>query len=557
MRKPQANDVEKGENNMDEKAALLSQQKSTNTPTKSVATNDEETDDTKSGATLAIAFLSMLFFQLGNRIFGRLQTYPMHNYPLFLNLMGVAIYIPVCYAYCLPVMMYTNWITKEQKEIPKYKFAVMGAYDSLAGIMQTFAVNYISNASMIVLVQQSAIPISMVISTYALKSIYTKAQYMGAAVVMFGIVVVLVPNFFNTPAVTTTESSDSAHSAATVEMIWLLVMVVSCVPMVLSSVYKEKALGETDIDVIYLNYWVSVFQFLIAIPLCIPSSLLVNFPLSQILPNLYNGMFCWLGYNGVTAENNPYNLPLDDCSAAPLYVTMYLVFNLIYNFLIIVILKIGSSNILWMASTVIVPLSNVAFSLEIMPGHQPMRTWDIIGLFVIMIGLVIYRFSNELLAYKNTLLGIVSDEKEDTKEHAKMARKIAKESEGKQLKYLGLNQTEFLQTLVETRVKKDQVALFPRSPAQIRGRFFTKIGVSPSPMISMGPGKRLTVDQEQLSAARATYQTTGIASNGYGSLERASSFRSPSGPMSPKSSKNTKSAATATMTAMSGAAKKK
>jgi hypothetical protein len=59
---------------------------------------------------------------------------------------------------------YTNTISKEQQEIPKYKFGIMGFYDSVAGIMQTFAVNYISNSSTIVLVQQSAIPISMVIS---------------------------------------------------------------------------------------------------------------------------------------------------------------------------------------------------------------------------------------------------------------------------------------------------------------------------------------------------------------------------------------------------------
>lgn len=55
--------------------------------------------------------------------------------------------------------------------------ANMGAYDSLAGIMQTFAINFITNASTIVLVQQSAIPISMAISKYALNAKYTTAQY--------------------------------------------------------------------------------------------------------------------------------------------------------------------------------------------------------------------------------------------------------------------------------------------------------------------------------------------------------------------------------------------
>ena len=63
----------------------------------------------------------------------------------------------------------------------------------------------------------------------------------------------------------------------------------------------------------------------------------------------------------------------------------------------IVILKHGSSNILWLASTVIVPLSNVAFSLDIMPGHKPMKPIDVVSLCVIMAGLVVYRFTPTII----------------------------------------------------------------------------------------------------------------------------------------------------------------
>eukprot|EP01031_Cornospumella_fuschlensis_P007758 gene7758-9596_t len=54
--------------------------------TKPEATADVDKEKEGSGSMLIIAFVLMLFFQLGNRIFGRLQTYPMHNYPLFLNM---------------------------------------------------------------------------------------------------------------------------------------------------------------------------------------------------------------------------------------------------------------------------------------------------------------------------------------------------------------------------------------------------------------------------------------------------------------------------------------
>lgn len=67
-------------------------------------------------------------------------------------------------------------ITPEQRAIPKHKFAIMGLLDSVSGIMAVFAVNYISNAAVIVLLQQAAIPISMSISKLFLGARYTPNQ---------------------------------------------------------------------------------------------------------------------------------------------------------------------------------------------------------------------------------------------------------------------------------------------------------------------------------------------------------------------------------------------
>ena len=180
--------------------------------------NDDDDDSNEKedkGSTLVIAFLLMLLFQLGNRIFGRLETFPMHNYPIFMNMLSTFIYVPICFLYITPMLLCTNAISQEQQEIPKYKFGVMGFYDSVAGIMQTFAVNFISNSSTIVLVQQSAIPISMLISKLALQAQYTYAQYLGAFVVLLGIGVVLVPTF-SAPAAADQDASENFH-----QLIWI------------------------------------------------------------------------------------------------------------------------------------------------------------------------------------------------------------------------------------------------------------------------------------------------------------------------------------------------
>ena len=68
------------------------------------------------------------------------------------------------------------------------------------------------------------------------------------------------------------EWSTSSSSTASL-LIWASVMVLSCVPMTLSSIYKERALGDTELDPVFLNGWIAVFQFLFSIPLAIPAAL--------------------------------------------------------------------------------------------------------------------------------------------------------------------------------------------------------------------------------------------------------------------------------------------
>lgn len=87
----------------------------------------------------------------------------------------------------------------------------------------------------------------------------------------------------------------------------------------------------------------------------------------------------------------------DDCNPyAPEFVNIYLVFNQFYNLLIILILKYGSSNLLYLALTLMVPLGNVAFTLPFIPQHAPLKPTDIIGLVIICLGLGTYRFAAKI-----------------------------------------------------------------------------------------------------------------------------------------------------------------
>lgn len=101
---------------------------------------------------LLFSFIAMIFIGLGNKIFQKLQTIPMYNYPNFLNLWTTFVYIPASFVYIIP-MARAGKISDEQLNMNKRPFLVMGGLDALAGIMQVFAATYLPGALIILLLQ--------------------------------------------------------------------------------------------------------------------------------------------------------------------------------------------------------------------------------------------------------------------------------------------------------------------------------------------------------------------------------------------------------------------
>jgi len=336
---------------------------------------------------LLISFLLLIVIGLGNKIFQKLQTYPMNNYPYFLNLLTTFVYIPLSFAYIWPMMVWGSAITTEQRQIPWYKFAVMGVLDGIAGLMQSFAVNSLAGP-LIQLLMQAAIPISMTISKLILKAKYGIHHYVGAAIVVVGLAIVLIPSFLPHPVDPDDEAPKVSQQMIAV---WASVLIASCIPMTLSSVYKEKALGEVEIDVVYMNGWIAIYQLIISLVLAVPSAYASSLTIEQLPGNVWDGAKCYSGHNSVLVDVSK-SIKADHCAMAPIYVSLYIFFNVLYNILIIMILKYGSANILWLAMTFMVPLANFSFSLPFMPVVQPITVYNIIGLVIIMAGLIGYRF---------------------------------------------------------------------------------------------------------------------------------------------------------------------
>jgi drug/metabolite transporter (DMT)-like permease len=327
---------------------------------------------------LVISFAAMLAVGCGNRIFSVLQYAPMQNYPLFVNMLTTFAYLPTSLLYVGP-MVYgfgpwvkaQGWGSMEAVPVAQWKWATMGFLDSVAGVMQAVAIANLSNGQLVVLLLQSAIPVSMLITKIFLKTKYSLAQYSGATIVVAGLLVTLGPSLV------------SGGSGGNNIGLWAAMLIGSCIPMCLSSVFKEKALGDVEIDPIWFNLAVAFYQFIFSFPLLPPTAISVGLSMDQIFPNLWDGMRCYAGLNSIDSDN---------CAMGPTFTTLYILVNLAYNVLIILILKYGSSNILWLAMTATLPISSLVFAIPGIPSGEPV-SWSVgVGLPLIFSGLVIYRF---------------------------------------------------------------------------------------------------------------------------------------------------------------------
>lgn len=245
------------------------------------------------------------------------------------------------------------------------------------------------------------------------KTFYRPAQYIGASIIMVGLVV------------SVWDSLTGRSGGGTGPFGWDVVFFTATVPTALSAVFKQLAFDSVDLDVWYLNGWVSVFQFLIGL-LYAPLAAVMNDPplaVSDIPVNMWNGMKCLAGINtivpNVTIVNNvtvygicnPFPLThngtglqwCDSCnglypevSSVPAYagIIMYMIANIIYNVVMILVIKKFDAAMMYVASTVVLPLGAVCFTVPAFMGLH-VQTFTVfvgVGLGLVLLGLIIYRF---------------------------------------------------------------------------------------------------------------------------------------------------------------------
>mmetsp|Transcript_34430 Transcript_34430/g.83280 ORF Transcript_34430/g.83280 Transcript_34430/m.83280 type:complete len:521 (+) Transcript_34430:136-1698(+) len=257
---------------------------------------------------------------------------------------------------------------------PRWKFLIMGTLDCFGTFFTAMGAVYTPGVFQ-TLLNQTLIPCTMLFSFIFLRAKYNTMQIIGATVIIFGAIVSIGP------AIMLTE----ARASRQFRWYACLIYFFSNVPMAMSSVYKEMAFRHQKIDVLYLTQWVSVFQFFIGFLLA-PMQNLPGFGRPDadkidVYGQMNEGISCWL-------ERVP------KCRNRSTFILLpgYVAINFIFNTLGLYITKRSSAVMTSIAYALLLPMTAITFSLQIMgPYRERITNYTWIGLFLALSGFLIYR----------------------------------------------------------------------------------------------------------------------------------------------------------------------
>eukprot|EP01071_Lankesteria_metandrocarpae_P002117 Lankesteria_metandrocarpae@DN2090_c0_g1_i1.p1 len=396
-----------------------------------------------SGETIVkmFAVFGLLISSVGNSIFFKKMTDSMQNYSWFVSQFTTFVYLPV-FGVVVTIAFCNGSIDEEMTSFPKSRFAVMGFLDAAAGILTVVGGAFTAGSTQVVL-QQSMIPATLLLTWLLIGAKYNALQYWGSLVIILGVLVVKLPVLMN----------PSHNDVLTFNMIFLT----ATIPNVLSQVYKEVAFRDAELDVNYMQFWVAIYQFGFGC-LLVPFNTL-NFLgsqkilFSEITSMVAAGSKClFLGVNTIVNDCGAIDeRRCDDCATAWIPMTTYVAFNLAYNCFTLLVVKQGGATLSFLIATLRMPLSSMAFySKTIMgPDATEPKITDAAGLAVLLSGLGVYRYG-----------GLLQRRKEATASPR------------------GTLKLPFFATFIEPEPLFVRVQRVRRSPDQIRSSYYWKLAVA-------------------------------------------------------------------------------
>jgi len=212
----------------------------------------------------------------------------------------------------------------------------------------------------------------MIISALILSKKYTFWEIWSVLFLYCGITITLIPDL-------------SGISSQKLSLYYSLIMGFVALPQAISVTIKELLFRTRSFDLFIVNSHGSLFQ-LITFPIFLPLAIIFNQTQGQPLGQyIINGFEC---FGGSTPVGSKF-----DCSPNPYPYMVYISVNLIYNLLLLLLVKRASAVLSFMTIQAVLPVSVILFYIN-WPLLQAVQfsVWTIMGLVAVMAALGLFQF---------------------------------------------------------------------------------------------------------------------------------------------------------------------
>eukprot|EP00211_Chloroparvula_japonica_P002652 CAMPEP_0119127852 /NCGR_PEP_ID=MMETSP1310-20130426/6237_1 /TAXON_ID=464262 /ORGANISM="Genus nov. species nov., Strain RCC2339" /LENGTH=508 /DNA_ID=CAMNT_0007118135 /DNA_START=538 /DNA_END=2064 /DNA_ORIENTATION=- len=324
----------------------------------------------------------MLFSTMQIVSFKRLG-YAFEPYPYFILLSVSFMFVPIYFTGMFFVYMTTGGFVPETTTLWfKRHFVIIGFCNAMNGVLLIFAVPY-TPGTIQAIFTQAIIPFVMIISVVTLKTRYTIFQYVGAVVIVVGVLVTLVPQFTNAE-----EGDVESTGGLGFDVIWWFVFMFGMFPLAAQSVYQEHAFRKAKVNVVYMMAWASLSQFIV-LCLCFPVNFVPKF--GGIPPGDFGLYFRDAAYCLAATDSS-----IPECDQALLWLMLSMLGMLGAQFFQALVIKYTTATLSVLLMTAVVPLSAICFTFSWIMGPytETLTPWLWVSLVLVVAGVLTYRFVN-------------------------------------------------------------------------------------------------------------------------------------------------------------------
>ena len=240
---------------------------------------------------------------------------------------------------------------------------------------------------------QLVIPYTMILSYIFLKRRYQGMHYLGAFMVIYGICLTVLPMFEGKGM----DMKTTGGKTISVSLWFVLLDVVSWLPMGMSITYKEFVLKGKQVSV----FWFAAFN---AFYQCCWGFIMIPYAFIEWpepkghadaspdeLGDMYsNGFRCFFGLGGTPD-------PEDQCNDVWAWFILFIFFNVVFNITLLKISKEVSGAFAAVVSASVFILSDFLLMSEALTAApQPIEAWTAFGMIAVSIGVIMYGSKSEL-----------------------------------------------------------------------------------------------------------------------------------------------------------------